>query len=193
MTVKMSDRRQRRRQDHIIMCTTAYLLLVCMGKPIGREKTRVRTHARTYAAQLVCTRACTVVRAYLWISIQWWCLLEIPRRFPPSTPAPCFSSVPENRDALLLDVPRTSDLSPSSRSDPGLIEPPSSLPLYVTVLAVRSIDLVFALHFAETRSPTVSHGERLHLNLLGRLSESRFEDSGGVDSRQIFEDLLIFL
>lgn len=45
--VKMPDRRQRRREDHIIMYNHEIsVALVCMGKPIGREKTRVRTHVR---------------------------------------------------------------------------------------------------------------------------------------------------
>lgn len=104
-----------------------------------------RTHART--AQLVCTRACTVVRAYLWISIQWWCLLEIPRRFPPSTPAPCFSSVPENRDALLLEAPCR---KPCSNLSPPIVRAASFSSSLRNRVSDRNIDLVFASHFYTT-------------------------------------------
>lgn len=45
----MPDRRQRLGSKIILLCTTTGIprgALVCMGKPIGREKTRVRTHVR---------------------------------------------------------------------------------------------------------------------------------------------------
>lgn len=103
-----------------------------------------RTHART--AQLVCTRACTVVRAYLWISIQWWCLLEIPRRFPPSTPTPCFSSVPENRDALLVEAPRRKLLE----TGPPVLRSLPSLPLYVTAFLALALTSFSPSLFHET-------------------------------------------
>lgn len=49
---KVPDRRQRLGSKIILLCTTTGIprgALVCMGKPIGREKTRVRTHVRRAA------------------------------------------------------------------------------------------------------------------------------------------------
>lgn len=78
----------------------------------SRLAERNRTCTQTCTAQLVCTQACTIVRAYLWISIQWWCLLKIPRRFPPLTPPPRFFTVLEKHDAL-----SSRKLCVSSRND----------------------------------------------------------------------------
>lgn len=126
----MSDRRQRRRQDHIIMYSDE-IPAVGMHGDADWPRENARTHART--AQLVCTRACTVVRAYLWISIQWWCLLEILRRFPPSTPASC-CSVPENHDALLREARCRKSSCVQGRSNFFFI-----LPLYVIPLTALAL------------------------------------------------------
>lgn len=67
----------------------------------SRRAARVRRHAwRSWFVRKL------VVRAYLWISIQWWCLLKIPRRFPPLTPPPRFFTVLEKHDALLSEALR---------------------------------------------------------------------------------------